>query len=124
MIELVKDCNRLLVLPCVEEIMNMREVMEFNQYQDWFPQWSYESIVEEVFSPYLTNGWEIIDSAKTGDLTTGLLISDGEKIWWDEDYMIRDMLDIVLNQGRGYELQYVREMNLQNMDEIMVYWRC
>jgi len=110
MIELIKDCNRLLILPCVEEVMKTREIMESDHYQDWFPEWNYIEIIKEVLSAYLGNGWEILEPSITGDLTSGLLITDGEKVWWDEDYMVRDMLDIVLNQGRGYELVYIREM--------------
>lgn len=92
MIELVKNCNHLLILPCVEEVMNTREIMESDHYQDWFPEWNYNEIIKEVFAPYLANGWEILEPSITGDLTSGLLITDGEKVWWDEDYMVRDML--------------------------------
>lgn len=102
MIDLVIDGRNLLILPNKYAIQEARELYESDRYQDWFPDWTYSQIEHEVLEWYLGNGWSIIDPESIGALTEGLILSDGENLWWDTDYMIIDWLERVLNDHRGY----------------------
>jgi hypothetical protein len=101
----------LLIIPDEEEVKEKIEDTGSTNYRDWYPDnWCWNAILWECLEPYLCNGWTILDPRNTGDLTEGLLITDGNKVWWDGDYMVRDLLEVTLTEHRGYKLEYVREM--------------
>lgn len=102
MIDLVVDGQNLLILPNEVEIKQARELYSSNLYQEWFNNWTHRQIECEVLEYYLGNGWTIIEPEDIGALTDGLLLSDGENLWWDIEYMVIDWLNRVLNEGRGY----------------------
>jgi hypothetical protein len=102
MLDLVVDGRNLLILPNEDAIKEARDLYESYRYQDWFPEWTYNQIEHEVLDWYLGNGWTIIEPEAVGALTEGLLLSDGENLWWDTDYMVIDWLERVLNECRGY----------------------
>lgn len=110
LLELIADVD-LLIIPNEAEVREMIAETGSTDYRDWFSErWNWYTILHECLEPYLCNGWEILDPCITGDLTEGLIITDGESVWHDFDYAFMDLLDICLNQHRGYVLGYVREM--------------
>lgn len=117
MIDLIVNDENLLILPNEEEIKAQIELYDSERYQDWFPDWTFKQIEYEILEPYLGNGWSIIEPELIGALTEGLLLSNGELLWWDTDYMIVDWLDVVLNQHRGYKFKFSGSLNNKFWDE-------
>lgn len=110
MLTLIPDVD-LLIIPDEKAVKEMLEETGATNYRDWYPDtWHWDAILWDAIEPYLCNGWEILDPCVTGDLTEALIITDGNKVWWDSDYMVRDLLGVTLNKHRGYKLEYVREM--------------
>jgi len=103
MIELIADKDKLLLIPNREAVLEMREETGSKNYRDWFPDnWGWDSIVWEVLEPYLCNGWQLVAPEDIGALTEATIISNGDYVWWDTDYTLKDFLEITLNEGRGY----------------------
>lgn len=99
-----------LVITPDEEREEMIKETGSSNYFDWFPNHTWDEIVDVCFAPYLCNGWMAVDPAQNGDLTSGLIITDGFSVWHDYDYMIMDLLEVTLTKGKPYTLYYVRSV--------------
>lgn len=66
----------------------------------------------EAFEDQLCNGWSVIDTSQSGDLTDGMIISDDCEydddgnltergvVYWDSNYQVTDTLEELQN-GRS-----------------------